>query len=254
MPHSRSRRPPDLERYRQMRDPSRTPEPFGDDADPRSRAANEAGVFVVQQHAARALHWDLRLEIEGVLASWAVPKGPSLDPRERRLAVHTEDHPLAYADFEGVIPEGNYGAGAMIVWDRGRYRKIDGSAPAEGVEAGKLDLVLEGYKLRGRFALVRTKRGSGRDWLLIHKADGGPVVDIVAEQPASVLSGLTVEELRADGSRAAELADLADRAGARRAELSTGDLRPMLAEQADAPFSSPAYLFEPKLDGVRARA
>src|SRR5688500_18212385 len=113
MPDSPSRRPPDLERYRQMRDPSRTPEPFGQEADPRPRGTADAGLFVVQQHAARALHWDLRLEIGGVLASWAVPRGPSLDPTDKRLAVHTEDHPLEYADFEGVIPDGNYGAGAM---------------------------------------------------------------------------------------------------------------------------------------------
>src|SRR5262249_31155935 len=109
----------ELRRYREKRDPERTPEPFADAPRPRVAAPGAARAFVVQQHAARRLHWDLRLEIEGVLASWAVPKGPSLDPGERRLAVRTEDHPLAYADFEGVIPPGNYGAGAMIVWDRG---------------------------------------------------------------------------------------------------------------------------------------
>lgn len=117
------------------------------------------------------MHWDLRLETDGVLASWAVPKGPTFDAGEKRLAVRTEDHPLAYADFEGVIPEGNYGAGAMIVWDRGRYRSIDGNSPAEGLDVGKLDLVLDGHKLTGRFALVRTKRGEGKDWLLLRKGD-----------------------------------------------------------------------------------
>src|SRR5262245_63763265 len=105
----------DLDRYRERRDPRRTPEPF-DAARARALAPGGARAFVVQQHAARRLHWDLRLEIGGVLVSWAVPKGPALDPGERRLAVRTEDHPLGYADFEGVIPAGNYGAGAMIVW------------------------------------------------------------------------------------------------------------------------------------------
>ena len=120
----------DLKRYRQKRDPERTPEPFGDESLLRPAAPGAPRRFVVQQHAARNLHWDLRLEIDGVLVSWAVPKGPSLDPAQRRLAVRTEDHPLAYADFEGVIPEGNYGAGAMIVWDRGSYRSVDGATPA----------------------------------------------------------------------------------------------------------------------------
>src|SRR5262245_15398586 len=174
----------DLRRYREKRDPERTPEPFAGEARPRARAPGAARAFVVQQHAARRLHYDLRLEIEGVLASWAVPRGPTLDPAERRLAVRTEDHPLAYADFEGVIPAGNYGAGAMIVWDRGSYRTADGKAPADGLAAGKLDLVLAGHKLRGRFALVRTRAGQGRDWLLLHKgasAAGAP--EIVDAEP-----------------------------------------------------------------------
>src|SRR5262245_53933691 len=196
----------DLRRYREKRDPERTPEPFAE-ASRHALPPGAARAFVVQQHAARRLHWDLRLEIEGVLASWAVPKGPSLDPRERRLAVRTEDHPFAYADFEGVIPAGNYGAGAMIVWDRGVYRTLDGEAPAEGLEAGKLDLVLAGHKLRGRFALVRTRSGGGRDWLLLHKAPpgGAEAADVVRAEPASVLSGLTVEELRGGVTRDAEV-------------------------------------------------
>src|SRR5262245_36097731 len=180
----------DLKRYREMRDPAATPEPFGDERRPRRLAAGVARAFVVQQHAARRMHWDLRLEIEDVLVSWAVPRGPSLDPAQKRLAVRTEDHPLEYADFEGVIPAGNYGAGAMIVWDRGSYRTADGSAPALGLEQGKLDLLFDGHKLRGRFALVRTRRGEGRDWLLFSKGRAPDGAELVDAEPGSVFSGL----------------------------------------------------------------
>ena len=124
----------DLQRYRDKRDPARTPEPYGGEETGRQGAPSGPWTFAVQQHAARRMHWDLRLEVGEVLASWAVPRGPSLDPAERRLAVRTEDHPLEYADFEGVIPSGNYGAGAMVLWDRGRYRVVDGRTPAEGLE------------------------------------------------------------------------------------------------------------------------
>ncbi len=242
----------DLRRYREKRDPERTPEPFAGEHRPRALPPGAARAFVVQQHAARRLHFDLRLEIEGVLASWAVPKGPTLDPAERRLAVRTEDHPLAYADFEGVIPAGNYGAGAMIVWDRGGYRTADGKAPADGLAAGKLDLVLAGHKLRGRFALVRTRAGGGRDWLLLRKgpsAAGEP--EIVEAEPASVLSGLSVQELRAGVTRDAEVADLLRELAAPRRALSAAELRPMLAGTAPAPFSREGWLFELKYDGVR---
>jgi bifunctional non-homologous end joining protein LigD len=244
----------DLRRYREKRDPGRTPEPFGAELAGRALPPDAARTFVVQQHAARALHYDLRLEIEGVLVSWAIPKGPSLDPAQKRLAVQTEDHPLEYADFEGVIPAGNYGAGAMIVWDRGVYRSHEGG-PAEGLAAGKLDLQLEGHKLRGRFALVRTKRGAGREWLFFAKrraADGE--AELVEREPASVLSGLTVEQVR-DGVRLdAELAAAAERAGAPRRALDAAALRPMLATPHDAPFRRRGWLFELKYDGVRALA
>jgi bifunctional non-homologous end joining protein LigD len=242
----------DLEVYRRKRDPARTPEPFGDEERAPGAPPGARGRFVVQQHAARRLHYDLRLEIEGVLASWAVPKGPTLDPKERRLAVRTEDHPLAYADFEGVIPTGNYGAGAMIVWDAGVYRTADGEAPAAGLESGKLDLVLEGQKLRGRFALVRTRASGGRDWLLLRK--GAPPEDgrePVRDEPASVLSGLTVEELREGVSRDREVEAALRRLGAPRRPLAREALRPMLAGAGDGPFSRPGWLFELKYDGVR---
>ena len=125
-------------------------------------------MFVVQQHRARALHFDLRLELDGVLKSWAVPKGPSADPADKRFARLVEDHPVEYADFEGRIPEGNYGAGWVIVWDRGTYRGIDDVR--RGLEEGKLLFELHGFKLHGRWTLVRMKRTE--DWLLIKERDG----------------------------------------------------------------------------------
>jgi len=130
-----------LDDYRRKRDPGRTPEPFG------LRPGRDGRLFVIQKHAARRLHYDLRLEMEGVLKSWAVPKGPSIKPAEKRLAVHVEDHPVEYVDFEGVIPAGNYGAGAVIVWDRGRYRLLKGTDPAEELAKGKLELEFRGFKL-----------------------------------------------------------------------------------------------------------
>ncbi len=245
----------DLKRYRDKRDPERTPEPYGDEASPRALAPGARAVFVVQQHAARRMHWDLRLEIDGVLASWAVPRGPSLDPAEKRLAVRTEDHPLEYARFEGIIPEGNYGAGAMIVWDVGAWQPVGETAPRDGLEAGKLDLRLEGHKLRGRFALVRTRGEGGRDWLLICKGKApADAPELVEREPASVLSGLRVEELRDGVARDAEVAEAATRAGAPRRRLDAARLRPMLAETREEPFSDPAWLYELKYDGVRVLA
>jgi bifunctional non-homologous end joining protein LigD len=242
--------PRSLETYRRKRDPARTTEPFG--APVGGTPAVAAQRFVVQQHAARRLHWDLRLEIDGVLVSWAVPRGPSVDVQERRLAVQTEDHPLEYRTFEGIIPAGNYGAGAMIIWDAGRYVLLDGAEPGAALAAGKLDLELHGHKLRGRWALVRTKGEDGRQWLLFKKPDaaaGG--ADPVEAMPASVVSGLTVAELRDGVRRDAALAAAAAAAGAPRAALPARALAPMLAEVADKPFTRPGWLFELKYDGVR---
>lgn len=163
-------------------------------------------LFVIQQHSARRLHYDFRLEYGGVLKSWAVPKGPSLDPSEKRLAVQTEDHPYDYASFEGVIPPGQYGAGEVIVWDCGVYSPDEGDETwfhdrneaerraAEGLEKGKLSLLVRGEKLKGSFALVRTSEG--KNWLLIkHKDRYASRVDVSA-QDRSVLSGVTVEEAK----------------------------------------------------------
>ncbi|MBI3625406.1 MAG: DNA ligase, partial [Candidatus Rokubacteria bacterium] len=156
-------RAPQLDAYRKKRDPERTPEPFG------GRRPLGGRLFVVQKHAARRLHYDLRFEMDGVLKSWAVPKGPSVRPEEKRLAVQVEDHPIEYADFEGVIPPDNYGAGAVIVWDRGWYRPVKEGDPLEQLANGKLEVDLFGYKLRGRWTLARMS-GKEKEWPLLKKA------------------------------------------------------------------------------------
>ena len=180
-----------LERYRAKRDFKRTAEPRG------GRARGRRGpMFVIQKHAARRLHYDLRLEVDGVLRSWAVPKGPSTDPREKRLAVEVEDHPLSYGDFEGVIGEGNYGAGSVIVWDTGRYRNLGEAAMSDALERGHASVWLEGHKLRGGYTLQRTRPGQ---WLLIKRRDEGADArrNPVSTEPESVLSGRTVEQVAA---------------------------------------------------------
>ena len=186
----------DLADYDAKRDFGRTPEPAG--APPRP-AAGPGGIFVVQRHRARALHYDLRLEVDGVLASWAVPKGPTLDPRTRSLAVQVEDHPMEYADFEGVIPSGEYGGGDVIVWDRGTWSPARTEDPAAAIAGGELHFDLVGEKLAGRFVLVRTGAdGRGRNqWLLLHKADEAAVPGWRPEDhPRSVKSGRTNDEVR----------------------------------------------------------
>lgn len=208
-----------LESYRRKRDSSSTTEPSGDgtgtqpDGEPR---------FVIRKHDARSLHYDFRLEIDGVLVSWAVPKGPSTDPGEKRLAIRTEDHPLDYADFEGVIPEGEYGAGAVLVWDAGTFR--NGKEPddegddvpslAQGLEEGHLTVRLDGVKLKGGYALIRTERGEddgeedddvGRHWLLVKMDDEEADArrNPVGTEPLSVLTGRGLDEIRAAAGRSA---------------------------------------------------
>ncbi|HLS45150.1 MAG TPA: DNA polymerase ligase N-terminal domain-containing protein, partial [Ornithinicoccus sp.] len=186
-----------LARYREMRDFSRTPEPSGTLA---ALADTDGKVFVVQRHRATRLHYDFRLEVDGVLASWAVPKGPTLDPEVRRLAIHVEDHPMEYLHFEGVIPSGEYGGGDVIVWDTGTWESHD-EDPATAIRAGTLHVQLHGEKLRGEFMLVRTGRQEGdkEQWLLFHKRDQHVVEGWDAEDfPRSVLSGRTNEEVKAD--------------------------------------------------------
>jgi len=181
-----------LERYRAKRDFTITAEPSG------SGPAPSAGHrFVVQRHRASRLHYDLRLEAAGVLLSWAVPKGPTLDPDTRRLAVQVEDHPLDYYDFEGVIAAGEYGGGDVVVWDWGTWDLVDADDPLAALEAGNLHFDLHGEKLRGRFVLIRTKRGGAKDWLLLHKHDDDAVPGWDTEQfPRSVKSGRTNDEVK----------------------------------------------------------
>jgi bifunctional non-homologous end joining protein LigD len=183
-----------LEQYRAKRDFSSTREPAGAPA-----PAPAGSRFVVQRHRARRLHYDMRLEMDGVLVSWAVPKGPTLDPGTRRMAVHVEDHPLEYFDFEGVIPRGEYGAGDVIVWDWGDWQQVGEGDPVAAVDAGELHFDLDGQKLHGRFALVRRGRDGDRDqWLLVKKRDeyAEPGWDPEAH-PASVRSGRTNDEVAA---------------------------------------------------------
>jgi bifunctional non-homologous end joining protein LigD len=240
--------PAPLEAYRKQRDPARTPEPFG------ARRAGDGRLFVVQKHAARRLHYDVRLEMDGVLKSWAVPKGPSLKAEEKRLAVHVEDHPVEYADFEGVIPEGNYGAGAVIVWDRGWYRLVKEGAPAEQLAAGRLEVELFGVKLRGRWTLARMS-GSGKDWLMLKKADAYTADEEATERfPESVLSGLTVEEVGEGGPRLTTLRERLARLGAPARAVDAARQPVMLASPGERPFSDPAWLYEIKYDGVRVLA
>src|SRR5712691_10824866 len=242
--------PDALKAYRAKRSLDRTPEPGARAARAPASDAWRGGLFVVHEHAARRLHWDLRLEMDGVLKSWAVPKGPSPNPKDKRLAVKVEDHPLEYGDFEGIIPEGNYGAGAVIVWDRGVWVPLED--PHEGMAKGKLLFELKGYKLRGRWTLVKLKKGE-KEWLLIKEKDGYVSEDSVLP-PESVLSGLTVEELKAGKDRAAPVLKELARLKAPRRAVTVAEAEPMLAETREQPFSKPGWLFELKLDGYRVRA
>jgi bifunctional non-homologous end joining protein LigD len=182
-----------LREYASKRDFDKTPEPA-----PTSGPLGRGNRFVVQRHRASRLHYDLRLEMDGTLVSWAVPKGPTLDPAAKRMAVHVEDHPLAYYDFEGVIAKGEYGGGDVIVWDWGTWEPAATSDPRQAVEDGELHFDLHGEKLSGRFAIVR--RGDDKSWLLVHKRDESAVAGWDAEQfPKSVKSGLDNDEVAARG-------------------------------------------------------
>ena len=196
-----------LSEYERKRDFSKTAEPSG-----RKRAGAKKGSkprrkhprFTIQKHSATSLHYDLRLEVDGVLASWAVPKGPSLDPRDKRLAMRTEDHPMDYLEFEGVIPKGEYGGGPVIVWDRGVFQNISETRSgepmklSEAIEKGDVKFVLLGEKVKGAYALVRTsKPGEREQWLLIKKRDEGADARRrpTSSQPESVLTGRTIEQV-----------------------------------------------------------
>src|SRR6187431_3247402 len=253
-----------LEEYRRKRDFGKTPEPPPDVA---SATSGRSGRFVVQRHRATRLHYDFRLEIDGVLVSWAVPKGPTLDCKIRRMAIHVEDHPIEYFDFEGVIPAKQYGAGDVIVWDWGRWTPeaptLDGR---RAIEDGELKFRLDGQKLKGRFTIVRTsgrRRGAddpgarafeddqGDQWLLIHKRDESSEAGWDAEDyPQSVKTGRTNDDVKADrdalwnGQAPAAAAEI-DLTGARVARMPPY-IEPMLATLASKPFSDPDWIYEIK--------
>ena len=249
--------PAALEVYSAKRSFSATPEPAP------AATAPTAGplLFVVQQHAARRLHFDFRLECDGVLKSWAVPKGPSLNNSDKRLAVPTEDHPYDYGSFEGVIPPKQYGSGEVIVWDCGVYSPDEGNetwfhdrAEAEkrvrdGLEKGKLSFLLRGEKLKGSFALVRTS--DKKNWLLIKHRDRHVTTEDVTKQDRSVLSGVAVDEMKSVPVQRMPATQLAPTGPL---EKMPADLAPMHAETVDAPFNDDNWMWEPKLDGYRVLA
>lgn len=253
---SRKREPGSLKRYHAKRDFKATPEPRG----ARLKGAKRLR-FVIQKHRATRLHYDFRLEADGVLKSWAVPKGPSLDPADKRLAMHVEDHPMDYRTFEGIIPKGNYGAGEVIVWDQGTYWLAEGSDPAAEIGKGKIKFVLDGKKLHGEFTLVRIKGrgGEGGDpWLLIKDHDD--YVDAsyeIAKDNKSAKTGRTVESY-ADDPRAPHWESSRKTAAEPKAKRSVKKkpvpavTTPMLATLVDEPFDDDDWLFEIKWDGYRA--
>jgi bifunctional non-homologous end joining protein LigD len=264
-----------LAEYRRKRDFALTPEPAGE----RSRRSDARLQFVIQKHAASRLHYDFRLELDGVLKSWAVPKGPSLDPREKRLAVHVEDHPIDYGGFEGVIPKGQYGGGTVLLWDRGTWRPEDGS-PESAYRKGSLKFTLDGEKLHGKWALVRMGgRAAGEkreNWLLIKEKDDvarpGSGAAVVDENPLSVESGRDMTKIAAQAdrvwdSRSGERSpprkaaaparhrarDPAALAGARKARM-PATLKPQLATLVTSAPQGEEWLHEIKFDGYRILA
>lgn len=241
-----------LERYRAKRDASQTPEPFGGLGLPDDGDWTKPRLFVVQKHAARQLHYDFRLEWRGALVSWAIAKGPSTDISEKRYAVMVEDHPIEYADFEGVIPKGNYGAGEVIVWDKGTYVALED--PETGFEKGKLLFEMRGFKMHGRYTLVRTKRKGqteSKEWLLIKERDayaGATGAQYFSAE--SIYSGLTLEEMQGGSTRAGAIREKLIALCAPRTKVDA-NAEFMLAEDADKPFSDPKFVYELKYDGYR---
>jgi bifunctional non-homologous end joining protein LigD len=255
-----------LAAYESRRKFEKTPEPK-----PALRRRGKGLIFVVQKHAARALHYDLRLELEGVLKSWAVPRGPSLNPSVKRLAVMVEDHPLDYKDFEGLIPEHNYGAGGVIIWDRGSYhhpsagdRKESEKLLREGLKKGDVKFVLEGERLRGEFALVKTRKDE-KSWLLLKKKDRYATTDDILKENRSVVSDKTLEDVSEADPRTSSRQKKLDQIRLR--EALEGDalrgapvkpmprgVKPMLATLTKEPFDHPDWVFEMKWDGYRAVA
>jgi bifunctional non-homologous end joining protein LigD len=255
-----------LDEYSEKRDFTKTPEPA-----PKRRAGEDRLLFVIQKHAARRLHYDLRLELDGVLKSWAVPKGPSLDPSAKRLAMMVEDHPFDYKDFEGIIPEGSYGAGGVIIWDRGTYRHPAATGKREserllreGLEKGDLKFVLEGVKLKGQFTLVRIRKqdDDGNAWLLFKKKDRFATSEDILSRDRSVVTEKRLEEIsppqkkksrKVRKPRPKEMLPEEDLRGLLETPM-PHRIRPMLATLIQEPFNGPDWVFEIKWDGYRAVA
>ena len=248
MPKKKPETQDKLKTYREMRSAGATPEPMGG-------ATHRPRMFVVQKHSATRLHYDFRLEYGGALWSWAVPRRPSYNPQDKRMAIRTEDHPVEYADFEGVIPKGNYGAGPVIVWDRGLWVPLDKSID-EALKRGVLHFELQGYKLRGIWMLVRTKGGSPKEWLMIKKKDAWAKPDDEENPPTetSVLSGLTIEELRDGKNLTAAAKRSLKRYKTKPGHVYARQVKLMLAKTADEAFTDKDWLFELKYDGYRLLA
>jgi bifunctional non-homologous end joining protein LigD len=256
---------PLLREYESKRKFGKTPEPK-----PGLRRKGSQLIFIVHKHAARALHYDLRLELEGVLKSWAVPKGPSMDPSLKRLAMMVEDHPLDYKDFEGVIPKGNYGAGSVIIWDRGFYhhpstreRKESEKLLLDGLKKGNMKLVLDGERLQGEFALVKTGR-DGKSWLLLKKKDRYAIKGDILRENRSVVSNKTLEEVfeaKPGKPSIKKISQIRLREAIESEDLKDApvkpmphSIKPMLATLVKEPFDHPEWIFEVKWDGYRAVA
>jgi bifunctional non-homologous end joining protein LigD len=253
-----------LEEYQRKRDFDRTREPRGHGS--RKRRADTLA-FVIQKHDASSLHYDLRLELDGVMRSWAVPKGPSLDPADKRLAMQVEDHPMEYNTFEGTIPQGEYGGGTVMLWDRGTYRPDElrtgedpASAVRRGLNEGKLSFTFHGERLRGSFALVRTQRGERPKWLLIkHRDDdareGALITDTVH---TSVASGRTMAEIAAESDRVWRSnrggSSGGEERGAPRSPAAQGMIAPMKPTPTDSVPEDGDWTFEPWRGGQRVRA
>lgn len=263
----RTRASTKLRTYRAKRHFGATPEPSGDDtAGGRAAKHRHALQFVIQKHDASHLHFDLRLELDGVMKSWAVPKGPSLDPSVKRLAMQVEDHPIEYNTFEGTIPKGEYGGGTVMVWDRGTYTSDPPSPNAEDAlrrayAEGDLKFTLNGARLHGSWVLVRTKRGAPNkpQWLLIKHRDEAaePGADIVADVETSAATGRTMDEI-ADGApkrrRRTATRDTPRAARPRPEHRALPALQPMLARVGAEVPQDDGWTFEPKYDGIRVLA
>ncbi|MBA3972364.1 MAG: DNA ligase, partial [Bacteroidetes bacterium] len=245
-----------LNTYNQKRNFKSTSEPKG-----KADSSESAVIFVVQKHDASHLHYDFRLEVKGTLKSWAVPKGPSMNPNVKRLAMMVEDHPYSYKDFEGTIPEGNYGAGNVIVWDNGTYKEITSvarkkseSAIAAGIHKGHISFILKGKKLKGEFSLIKLKGKQENAWLLIKKDDKYATdVDILLKNRSVITKKILVERkknsIKVPGKKATAVKR---KAAKKKAKTSLAEIKPMLATLTDKPFKNPDWIFETKYDGYRA--